>query len=87
MQCLPNVCGVDLTARKALPDFPLLQHQHPVRGQGNALQDVGGEEDRPVLLVPGDRYSVLWKSSPFTGSSSRSSGRFWAKVVIKNAFF
>ncbi len=55
MQGLPNVGGVDLTALKAPPDLPLLQYQHPVRGQGDALQDVGGEQDRPVFFVPGDQ--------------------------------
>ena len=55
MQGLPNVRGVDLAALKAPPDPPLLQHQHPVGGQGAALQDVAGEEDCPVLLVPRDQ--------------------------------
>ena len=55
MQGLPNVGGVDLTALKAPPNLAVLQHQYPVRGQGNALQDVGREQDCPVFLVPSDQ--------------------------------
>ena len=35
---------------KTPADLPVLQHQYPVRGQGDALQDVGGEQNRSVLL-------------------------------------
>ena len=55
MQGLPNVGGVDFIARKAPPNLPVLQHQYSVGGLGDALQDVGGEQDRPVLFVPGDQ--------------------------------
>ena len=50
---LPNGFGRDLCAGKRAADPSLFQHQHPVGGQADAFQDVGGKEQRAPLPVSG----------------------------------
>jgi len=51
MQSLPDIRGIDLPAFKSLPDLTVLQDKYPVRGQRDALQDVGGKQHSPMLLI------------------------------------
>ena len=51
MQSLPDIRGIDLSAFKGLPDLTVLQDKYPVRGQRDALQDVGGKQDGSMLLI------------------------------------
>ena len=51
MQCLPDICGIDLPAFKSLPDLTIFQDKNPVRGQRNALQDMGRKQHSPILFI------------------------------------
>ena len=51
MQSLPDIRGIDLPAFKSLPDLTVLQDKYPVRGQRDALQDMGRKQHSPILFI------------------------------------
>ena len=50
-QHLPDLPGSDLRAGERPADPALLQNQHAVRGQTDALQNMGRKQEGPILLI------------------------------------
>ena len=62
MQHLPDIRGIDLPAFKSLPDLTVLQDKYPVRGQRDALQNVGGKQHSSMLLIPRNQLIQIFRA-------------------------